>query len=64
VSTWVKPGRTGGAARAIEVAVEDIAGGIAKIVLHGRFDTTEAVGIELVFNRIVTDIASSSTCRR
>jgi anti-sigma B factor antagonist len=40
---------------AMDFAVEDIAGGITKIVLRGRFDTTGAVVIELPFNKIVTD---------
>jgi hypothetical protein len=49
----------------MHVAIEDIAEGIAKIGLHGRFDTAGAVGIELAFTQIVTDsIRSSSTCRR
>jgi anti-sigma B factor antagonist len=39
----------------MEIAVEDIAGGIAKINLRGRFDTTGAVMIELPFNKIVTE---------
>jgi anti-sigma B factor antagonist len=42
-------------ARAMDIAVEEIAGRIAKIVLRGRFDTTGAVVIELAFNRIVTE---------
>jgi anti-sigma B factor antagonist len=39
----------------MDFAVEDIAGGITKIVLRGRFDTTGAVVLELPFNKIVTD---------
>ena len=38
----------------MDIAAEDLAGGIAKIVLRGRFDTTGAVQIELPFNRIMT----------
>jgi anti-sigma B factor antagonist/stage II sporulation protein AA (anti-sigma F factor antagonist) len=39
----------------MDIAVEDIAEGVTKIVLSGRFDTTGAVVIELPFNRIVTE---------
>lgn len=39
----------------MDIAVEDLAGGITKIVLRGRFDTTGAVLIELPFNKIVTE---------
>jgi anti-anti-sigma factor len=39
----------------MDIAVEDLAGGITKVVLHGRFDTTGAVVVELPFNKIVTE---------
>lgn len=39
----------------MDIAVEDIAGGVTRIVLKGRFDTTGAVVVELPFNRIVTE---------
>jgi anti-sigma B factor antagonist len=39
----------------MDIAVEDLKDGIAKIVLRGRFDTTGAVVIEVPFNRIVTE---------
>ena len=34
----------------MDMDVQDLPGGIAKVVLHGRFDTTGAVVIELPFN--------------
>jgi len=39
----------------MEIAVEDLAGGITKVNLRGRFDTTGAVVVELPFNKIVTE---------
>jgi anti-sigma B factor antagonist len=39
----------------MDIAAEELADGIAKIVLRGRFDTTGAVQIELPFNKIVTE---------
>jgi anti-anti-sigma factor len=39
----------------MDIAVEEIADGIAKVVLRGRFDTTGAVVVELPFNKIVTE---------
>ena len=39
----------------MDIAVEKLAGGITKVVLRGRFDTTGAVVIELPFNRVVTE---------
>ena len=39
----------------MEIAVEELAGGITKINLQGRFDTTGAVVVELPFNKIVTE---------
>ena len=38
----------------MDIAVEDLSGGITKIVLRGRFDTTGAVVVELPFNTAVT----------
>jgi anti-anti-sigma factor len=39
----------------MDIAVEEIAGGVAKVVLSGRFDTTGAVIVELPFNQIATE---------
>jgi anti-anti-sigma factor len=39
----------------MEISVDDLAGGITKVVLRGRFDTTGAVVVELPFNKIVTE---------
>ena len=39
----------------MDITVEDLAGGITKIVLLGRFDTTGAVVVELPFNKLVTE---------
>jgi anti-anti-sigma factor len=39
----------------MDMAVEDAAGGITKVVLRGRFDTTGAVMIELPFNKVATE---------
>jgi anti-anti-sigma factor len=39
----------------MDIAVEELTGGIAKVVLRGRFDTTGAVVVELPFNKIVTE---------
>jgi anti-anti-sigma factor len=39
----------------MEIAVEKLAGGITKVVLRGRFDTTGAVVVELPFNKVVTE---------
>jgi anti-sigma B factor antagonist len=39
----------------MDIAVEEIAGGITKVELRGRFDTTGAVVVELPFNKIVTE---------
>src|SRR5436190_3933332 len=47
-----EPRETGGC---MEIAVEEIAGGITKVGLRGRFDTTGAVVVELPFNKIVTE---------
>src|SRR4051812_13245904 len=39
----------------MEIAVEELAAGVTKIVLHGRLYTTQAVITELPFNKVVTD---------
>src|SRR5215467_2979470 len=39
----------------MDILAEDLPGGITKVVLQGRFDTTGAVVIELPFNKIVTE---------
>lgn len=39
----------------MDMNVQDLAGGIAKVVLRGRFDTTGAIVIELPFNTIATE---------
>ena len=39
----------------MDISTEGLAGGITKVVLQGRFDTTGAVVIELPFNKIVTE---------
>ncbi|MFL6831288.1 MAG: STAS domain-containing protein [Xanthobacteraceae bacterium] len=39
----------------MDMSVDDLAGGITKIVLRGRFDTTSAVVVELPFNKLVTE---------
>jgi anti-anti-sigma factor len=39
----------------MEMAVEDAAGGITRVILRGRFDTTGAVVVELPFNKIATE---------
>jgi anti-sigma B factor antagonist len=39
----------------MDIAVEEIVGGVTKVVLRGRFDTTGAVVVELPFNKIVTE---------
>jgi anti-anti-sigma factor len=39
----------------MDIAVEEMAGGITKVGLRGRFDTTGAVVVELPFNKIVTE---------
>ena len=43
------------AGNCMDIAVEDLSGGFAKVVLRGRFDTTGAVVVELPFNKIVTE---------
>jgi anti-anti-sigma factor len=39
----------------MDIAVEDLPGGVAKVVLRGRFDTTGAVVVELPVNKVVTE---------
>ncbi|HYZ45833.1 MAG TPA: hypothetical protein VE667_13335, partial [Xanthobacteraceae bacterium] len=39
----------------MDISTEDLAGGITKVVLRGRFDTTGAVVVELPFNKIATE---------
>ena len=39
----------------MDIAVEELAGGITKVILRGRFDTTGAAVIEMPFNAIVTE---------
>jgi hypothetical protein len=36
----------------MDIAVESLAGGVTKVVLRGRFDTTAAVVVELPFNKM------------
>jgi anti-sigma B factor antagonist len=38
-----------------DIAVEELAAGITKIVLHGRLDTTRALVTELPFNKVITN---------
>ena len=39
----------------MDIAIEELAAGITKVVLRGRFDTTGAVLVELPFNKIITE---------
>jgi anti-anti-sigma factor len=39
----------------MDISADDLAGGITKVVLRGRFDTTGAVVVELPFNKIATE---------
>src|SRR5262249_2970794 len=39
----------------MDISVDDLAGGITRVVLSGRFDPTGAVVVELPFNKIVTE---------
>jgi anti-anti-sigma factor len=39
----------------MDISADDLAGGITKVVLRGRFDTTAAVVVELPFNKIATE---------
>lgn len=41
--------------RCMDISADDLAGGITKVVLRGRFDTTGAVVVELPFNKIATE---------
>ena len=42
----------------MDISAEDLPGGITKVVLQGRFDTTGAVVIELPFNKIIVDLSA------
>jgi anti-sigma B factor antagonist len=39
----------------MDIATEDLAGGITKVILRGRLDTTGAVLLELPFNTLATE---------
>ena len=39
----------------MDISADDLAGGITRVVLRGRFDTTGAVVVELPFNKIATE---------
>jgi anti-anti-sigma regulatory factor len=39
----------------MDISADDLAGGITKVVLRGRFDTTGAVVVELPFNKVATE---------
>jgi anti-anti-sigma factor len=39
----------------MDMAVEDVAGDITRVILRGRFDTTGAVVVELPFNKVATE---------
>ena len=39
----------------MDIATEALAGGITKVTLRGRLDTTGAVLLELPFNKIATE---------
>jgi anti-anti-sigma factor len=39
----------------MQIAVEELAGNVAKVVLRGRFDTTGAVVVELPFQKIAME---------
>jgi len=39
----------------MDISADDLAGGITKAVLRGRFDTTGAVVVELPFNKVATE---------
>jgi anti-sigma B factor antagonist len=39
----------------MDISADDLAGGITKVILRGRFDTTGAVVVELPFNKIATE---------
>ena len=41
----------------MDITTEDLAGGITKVTLRGRLDTTGAVQLELPFNRLATERA-------
>jgi len=39
----------------MELKVEELAGSVTRAVLHGRFDTTGAIAIELPFNTLASE---------
>jgi anti-anti-sigma factor len=39
----------------MDISADDLPGGITKVVLRGRFDTTGAVVVELPFNKVATE---------
>jgi anti-anti-sigma factor len=39
----------------MDISVEDIAGGVTRVVLHGRLDTTAAVTMELPLNTVAAE---------
>jgi anti-anti-sigma factor len=39
----------------MDMEVQELPGGVTKVVLRGRFDTTGAVVVELPFNEIATE---------
>jgi anti-sigma B factor antagonist len=39
----------------MDISADDLADGITKVVLRGRFDTTGAVVVELPFNKVATE---------
>src|ERR1700745_4464239 len=41
--------------RCMDISADDLAGGITKVGLSGRFDTTGAVVVELPFNKVATE---------
>jgi anti-sigma B factor antagonist len=38
----------------MDMAVEELPGGVAKVILRGRFDTTGAIAIEMPFNALAS----------
>ena len=39
----------------MEIAIENLPAGVAKVRLSGRFDTTGAVDVEMPFHKIITE---------
>jgi anti-anti-sigma factor len=50
----VGPASAGGGEtlQTMDMAVEELAGGVTKIILRGRFDTTGAIAVEMPFNAL------------